>query len=133
MNDNHTDRSERRRAVLERFSAAWAAGDVDALLSLMNDDPTYRGSTGPLPGTEARGREAVAAAFERMVGMNRGKPTAAAPEPLRCHFFGDQALVYWQLVLPGANGGVPVDGLDLMSFDAEDRITCKDAYRKAFT
>jgi hypothetical protein len=67
-----------------------------------------------------------------MVAMNRGKPAAAEPAPPRCHFFEDFALVYWQLALPAANGAVQVDGVDVITFDADDRIAVKDAYRKAF-
>jgi len=123
---------QRRLDVLLRFSEAWRCGDVDTLLSLMSDEPVYRGSTGPLPGTEARGRQAVAAAFERMVGANRSQvPTAPAAAP-RAHFFDSHALVYWHLTLPGANGPVAVDGVDVITFDDEGRIAVKDAYRKAF-
>lgn len=130
---NHEEEIFRRRLdVLMRFGEAWRCGDVDTLLSLMSDEPVYRGSTGPLPGSEARGRQAVAAAFERMVGMNR---TGVVPAPAgapRAYFFDRHALVYWHLTLPGAEGPVGVDGVDVITFDDQDRIAVKDAYRKAF-
>lgn len=124
--------ARRRLDVLMRFSDAWRRGDVDTLLSLMSDEPVYRGSTGPLPGSEARGRQAVAAAFERMVGMNRTEVFPAPVAVPRAHFFDRHALVYWHLTLPGASGPVGVDGVDVITFDDEDRIAVKDAYRKAF-
>jgi hypothetical protein len=124
---------QRRVDLLLRFGEAWRCGDVDTLMSLMSDEPVYRGSTGALPGSEARGRQAVAAAFERMVGMNRGNP-APAPSPApRPYFFENHALVYWRLTLSGTDGPVEVDGVDVITFDDEDRIVVKDAYRKAFT
>jgi hypothetical protein len=124
---------QRRLDLLLRFGEAWRRGDVDTLLSLMSDEPVYRGSTGPLPGSEARGRQAVAAAFERMVGMNRDNPPPPpAPGP-RPFFFENHALVYWHLTLPGTDGPVEVDGVDVITFDDQDRIAVKDAYRKAFT
>ncbi len=127
------DTFQRRLDRLLRFGEAWRRGDVDTLLSLMTDEPVYRGSTGPLPGSEARGRQAVAAAFERMVGMNRDNPPPPpAPGP-RPFFFENHALVYWHLTLPGTSGPVEVDGVDVITFDDEDRIAVKDAYRKAFT
>ena len=44
------------RQTIIRFGTAWAAGDVDGLMSLMSDEPRYRGSTGPDPGNESRTR-----------------------------------------------------------------------------
>jgi hypothetical protein len=48
-------------------------------------------------------------------------------------FFENHALVYWRLTLSGTDGPVEVDGVDVITFDDEDRIVVKDAYRKAFT
>jgi beta-alanine degradation protein BauB len=133
----HTDNKaseHARRETLLRFSAAWAAGDVDTLLSLMSDEPIYRGSTGPGPGTSYTGREEVRAALQRMVGANAGtKPPAPTPPPLM-HFFDDRALVFWRLRLPGAGGTMnDVDGVDVLTFTDDGRIAVKDAYRKAFS
>jgi hypothetical protein len=68
-----------------------------------------------------------------MVGMNRDNPPPPpAPGP-RPFFFENHALVYWHLTLPGTDGPVEVDGVDVITFDDQDRIAVKDAYRKAFT
>ena len=126
------DRGRLQRDTVMRFSAAWDAGDVDALLDLMSDEPIYKGSTGPNPGTEFIGRDAVREAFERMVGPNRGSvPEESEPEPEpEMYFFGNRALVSWTLILPGADS--EVGGVDVFTFTDDGRIAVKDAYRKAF-
>ena len=128
-----TSPSERERICREtliRFSAAWAVGDVDALLSLMSDEPIYKGSTGPEPGTVFAGREQVRAALQRMAGGNAGSAPAEPAPPPEMYFFADRALVFWRLVLPGSASAV--DGVDVMTFTDDGRIAVKDAYRKAF-
>ena len=125
------EREQVHRETLLRFSAAWAAGDVDALLGLMADDPIYKGSTGPEPGTVFAGREQVRAALEKMAGGNRGSEPAEPAPPPQMYFFGDRALVYWSLKLPGSDS--EVDGVDVMTFTDDGRIAVKDAYRKAFS
>ena len=47
VNTQEASTEELQRRTLTAFSAAWDAGDVDTLLSLMSDNPVYRGSTGP--------------------------------------------------------------------------------------
>ena len=131
--DGADARDRARRETLARFSTAWSTGDVDGLMALMSDDPTYSGSTGPGPGTLFRGQEQVRAAFQRMVGGNAGSAAPAEPPP-RMFLFGDHALVYWTLMLPGADGiAREVAGVDVMSFTDDGRIAMKDAYRKAFS
>ena len=123
------------RKTLELFSAAWSRGDVDILLSLMGDEPVYKGSTGAMPGTLYRGREEVRAVLEKMAGGNAGtdEPSAPAPPP-EMYFFANRALVYWNLMLPGADGSPqPVDGVDIIEFTDDGRIAVKDAYRKSFS
>jgi len=134
MNDL-ADYHARCRAHLAEFSAAWARGDVDGLLAAMGDAPLYRSSSGPGPGAVFEGRAAVAAAFERMVAGNRGKPAGDGPplEPPGTRWFGNQALVPWKLQLPGPDGQPrEVEGVDVLTFDTSGRIAVKDAYRKAF-
>ncbi len=123
---------ERRETVL-RFGAAWSAGDVETLLSLMSDEPVYKGSAGPGPGTAYNGRDQVRTAFQRMVGGNTPPAPNTPVPPPRMHFFGEHALVYWNLNLPGPDGTTSkVDGIDVLTFAPDGRIAIKDAYRKAF-
>lgn len=123
----------RNRDTVLRFSEAWVRGDVDGLLALMSDEPVYKGSTGPGPGTFFQGREAVREAFSRMV---TAPPPGTEPPPVTpptMYLFEDRALVYWHLSLRKADGGTSeVDGVDVLTFTADGRIAVKDAYRKAF-
>ena len=123
-----------RRKTLELFSAAWNRGDVNTLLSLMSDEPVYKGSTGDRPGTLYVGREEVRAAFERTLEGIADSPAPAPPAtPPEIYFFSDRALVYWSLKLPGADGVLnQVDGVDVITFTDDGRVALKDAYRKAF-
>lgn len=127
---------EKHRNTITAFSAAWEAGDVDTLLSLMGDKPVYRGSTGAGPGTEFVGKEEVGALLQRMVGSNSASDknkNASPAAPPEMYFFGNRALVYWRIPFPDANGNpTEVDGVDVMTFTDDGRIAVKDAYRKAF-
>lgn len=125
------EREQICRETIIRFGAAWAADDVDGLMSLMGDEPRYRGSTGPEPGTEFVGSEQVRAALERIAGPNAGSaPSKPAPPP-EMYFFEDRALAFWRLKFPGSDR--EVEGVDVMTFTDDGRIAVKDAYRKAFS
>lgn len=119
--------------VVEQFSAAWSRADVDTLMALMSDEPTYRASTGPGPGAVYRGRDAVRAAFERLLGDP--PPVDDAPSPLpEVVMLDHRAVSYWSI--PGtAPDGTPatIEGIDVLTFDADGRITEKDSYRKAWS
>ncbi len=128
-----TKNKQSRRDTVLRFSAAWSAGDTDTLLSLMSDEPVYRSSAGPDPGTTYRGRDEVRAAFQRMVSGNRTQEPSVKSPPPRMHIFDEHALVYWNLTLPSPDGATSkVDGVDVLTFAPDGRIAMKDAYRKAF-
>lgn len=118
--------------TLRLFSEAWSRGDVDALMALMSDDPTYRGSAGSGPGSVYRGREEVRAAFTRMLaGVT--PPAGSPPPPGEMVFFGNRALSFWKLA-GRAPDGTPatIEGVDVMTFDDRGRIAVKDAYRKTW-
>jgi ketosteroid isomerase-like protein len=127
-----TNEETRRNAeTLRRFSEAWARGDVDGLMALMTESPTYRASVGPRPGMVYQGREEVSAAFRRLFA--NPAPAASPPPAAEPAFFGNRALSFW--VLPGrAPDGSPamVEGVDVLTFDEDGRIAAKDAYRKSW-
>lgn len=113
------------RATMERFSQAWARGNIDALMALMSDAPVYRTSGG----ATFEGRTAVREGFARI--CRAADPAALPAPPSRLVFFGDQCLSYWTLRLPGADGELrEVEGIDVIGFDSDGRIRVKDAYRK---
>ncbi len=65
-----TDQEKRDR--LTAFGQAWAAEDVDLLMSMMTDDCVYAASVGDEPGTTYRGREAVRRGFAEILAFESG-------------------------------------------------------------
>lgn len=112
-------------ATLSEFSAAWGRGDIDGLMALMADDPTYRTSSG----LTFRGRQEVREGLSRMCqpsGASGAPPAAMGP-----HYFENKCLSYWVLRLPAAGGQeATFEGVDVITFDGDGRIRVKDAYRK---
>jgi ketosteroid isomerase-like protein len=119
---------DRRVALLEAFSAAWNAKDLNAVMDLMADHCEFRSSVGPEPGTHFAGRDEVRRGFEIFL-----KPSDA-PQPQTVHeemlVTGDFAVTRWTLRMPGADASSSdVRGCDVFEFDG-DRIKLKDTYRK---
>ena len=118
-----------RAELLDAFTRAWEAKDLDGLMELMTDDCEFRASVGPEPGTRFRGRDAVRRGFALFVGPDSPPPppeTSSEP-PLVADDF---AVTRWTLRWPQADGSaVEVRGCDVFRF-AGDRIALKDTYRK---
>jgi hypothetical protein len=113
------------RSTIEKFSAAWAHGDIDTLMTLMSDAPLYRTSSG----LTFEGREAVRRGFLQI--CRPAQPPASPAPPAKLCFFDDKCLSYWSLPLSSPDGELRwVDGIDVISFDPDGRIRIKDAYRK---
>jgi len=134
IDSNHQDakNTSANAETLRRFAEAWGKGDVDTLMSLMTENPTYRASTGAGPGAVYQGRDEVRAAFSRMLG---GAPQSANPPPPAAEvaFFGNRALAFWKLPFRSPDGTPAiVEGVDVMTFDERGRIAIKDAYRKSW-
>jgi ketosteroid isomerase-like protein len=115
------------RQLLETFTAAWNAKDLDGLMDLMADDCAFRASVGPEPGASFVGREAVRRGYEQFLGGSGPPPETVSEEPL---VTGDFAVTRWTLRWPQA-GGAPVEvrGCDVFEFEG-GRIKLKDTYRK---
>ncbi len=128
------DQDERRyRRLVESFTKAWTAGDIDGLMALTADDPGYRPSIQPYHGFEYRGRDAVRAGFQAVLAAERevghevdGGPSG--PPPATTSVGG--AISRWSYPTVDESGEVTmVEGVDLWTFDGH-RIATKDAYRK---
>lgn len=127
--DNHATIAN--RDLIERFTQAWNAGEVDDLMALMANHPTYRASTGDEPGHTYTGAAEVRAGFAAVI-QAEAAVGGAAPSDGELHVFDDRAFSYWSY--PSANGDgqtVLVEGVDLWTFE-QGRIALKDAYRKSF-
>ena len=115
-----------RVALLEAFDRAWSAKDLDALMELMADDPTFRASLGPEPGSTFRGRDEVRRGFALFLGAAGPPPETDGPE---IRVGGDFAVTRWTLRIPAEGAPVVVHGCDVFEFEG-DRISLKDTYRK---
>lgn len=115
-----------RLELLEEFTRAWAACDIDALMGLMSEDCVFRASVGPEPGESFLGPDAVRAGFERFLAPpGPDSPETVSAPTLVC---SDFAVTRWELRWP--DGRDPVLGCDVFEFSG-DRISLKDTYRKA--
>jgi len=111
---------------LRQFGAAWARGDLDALMGFMIDDCVYLASVGPEPGATYRGREEVRRGFAAMLAYDRGRERHGATVVLT----GDRGFAEWSFTETTTDGGGRIiRGCDLFEF-RDGRISRKDAYRK---
>jgi ketosteroid isomerase-like protein len=120
---------EDREALLEAFSAAWSAKDLDALMDLMTDDCQFRASVGAEPGTTFTGRDEVRRGYGLFVGPEATGPAPESEETVALTN-GDFAVTRWTLRFAQPDGGYhEVRGCDVFEFEG-DRIKLKDTYRK---
>lgn len=112
--------------LLDDFTAAWNAHDVDALLACMTDDGVFR-AAGPAPhGAEARGAEALRQAYQ---AIWQTYPDAQWHDAV--HFVsGDRAVTEWRFTGTRADGTVvETRGCDIFLI-RDGRIAVKDTFRK---
>lgn len=120
------------RRLIEQFNEAWDRGDVDGLMSLMTDNPTYRASTGTGPGTGFVGTDAVRAGFAAVIAAEAAIPAAAPLPSSQIIIAGDRAVSTWQYPSTAPDGTPAIiEGVDLWTIE-DGRIAVKDAYRKSF-
>ncbi len=114
---------ERALIVGTVFRDAWVSRDLPRLTALMAPDCLYSTTTGPVPGTEYRGKAAVLAAFAQML-EGQDHHTRFGP----VHALADDiALIEWTVY--DDDGGVTDRGCDLLELRG-DQIIRKDAFRK---
>jgi len=129
MTDNAgpEDFKSRMQQTMQDFAAAWGRCDIDALMDLVGADPVYRTSSGAV----FTGRDQVRAGFTKIC---QPAPAGQTPPPSSqgtMRFFDSMCISYWTLPLTNADGVRSfVEGVDVISFDAQAKLVCKDAYRK---
>lgn len=98
-------------AVLTAFSAAFGAGDVDAIMALMAGDCVFE-STGPAPdGHRYDGAVAVRAVWEELFTQTRD----AAFTEEESFVAGDRAVLRWRFTWTEADGAAGhVRGVDVL-------------------
>jgi rhodanese-related sulfurtransferase len=113
---------------LREFGDAWAAGDLDTLMSFMTDDCVYYASVGPEPGTMYRGPVEVRRGFSEMLAYDRGRERHGG------HTFiaGNVGFAEWSFVQREPAGCTRIiRGCDIFEF-AGEKIRNKNAFRKTF-
>jgi len=117
-----------RKSLLDAFSVAWAAKDLDRLMALMAPDCEFRSSVGPGPGARFTGRDEVRRGFALF--LSPPGALAAVTESTRDLVGEDFAVTRWTARSERADGTVvEVRACDVFEF-AGDRISVKDTYRK---
>jgi ketosteroid isomerase-like protein len=114
------------REALNRFSAAFGSGDVDAIMALMTDDVVFE-ATGPAPdGVRHEGAAAVRAVWEELFGATRD--AAFAEE--ESFVAGDRGVLRWRFDWT-EDDGTPghVRGVDILRF-SDGKVAEKLSYVK---
>lgn len=112
-------------AALRRMSAAFASGDVDAIMALMTDDVVFE-STEPAPdGQRHEGVAAVRRVWERFF-TESPQPRFSEEESFVC---GDRAVLRWTYSWGGDGRGGHVRGTDVLRM-REGKVAEKLSYVK---
>jgi uncharacterized protein (TIGR03086 family) len=116
----------RNHAVLARFAAAFARGDVDAIMALMSDDCVFE-STGPAPdGRRHEGAAEVRRVWEELFARTR-EAFFAEEESFVA---GDRAVLRWRFSWTEADGAPGhVRGVDVLRL-RDGRVAEKLSYVK---
>lgn len=116
----------RNHAALARFNAAFAAGDVDAIMALMTDDCVFE-STSPAPdGERHEGAAAVRKAWEELFAAT-SEAQFSTEEAIVCR---GRAVVRWRFSWRETDGSPGhVRGVDVMRF-REGKVSEKLSYVK---
>ena len=115
------------RQLLEDFGNAFNRHDLDALMSMMTDDPAFEASAGDaVNGERHQGQRGVRAAFAAVFTQYPDAQWGGAR-----HFVaGDRGVSEWTFTGTRRDGTrVEVNGCDLFVF-RDGKIAVKNSYRK---
>lgn len=109
------------QAELDRFAAAFGAGDVDAIMSLMTEDCVFE-STGPAPDGE---RHDGAAAVRKVWEQLFGETPSPRFETEEAWADADRGVLRWRFSWDGGH----VRGVDVLRF-RDGKVAEKLSYVK---
>jgi ketosteroid isomerase-like protein len=124
MRDEQDVKLER---LLTAFADAWNRHDVDALMSMMTDDPVFEASSGNnVDGERHQGQQAVKTAYAAVFAQFPDAHWGNAR-----HFVaGDRGVSEWTFRGTRSDGKrVEVNGCDLFTFRG-GKIAVKNSFRK---
>ena len=113
--------------LLTAFADAWNRHDVDALMSMMTDDPVFEASSGSgVDGERHQGQQAVRAAFAAVFTQFPDAHWGHAR-----HFVsGDRGVSEWTFTGTRSDGKrIEVNGCDLLTI-RDGKIAVKNSFRK---
>ncbi len=112
--------------IVREVAAAWARGDLPALMTYIADDCVYCASVGPEPGETFVGREAVRAGFAKVLAHD----SDGVAEPGEIRAVADWVVSTWGFRKTRPDGrAILVRGCDIFVF-RDGLIIRKDAFRK---
>lgn len=114
--------------VVREFMEAWEASDLERVISLVDEDVVFIGTTGPEPGRTFHGRESLRAAVSPLLST-----TATIKLRSRGLFNdGETVIVTWETI-DSANqpSHARMIGVDMFRV-SNGKIVLKDAYRKSY-
>ncbi len=114
------------KELIERFSVAWTAKDVDACMACFTDDAVFAAAAGDGPGTVFAGKAAIRAQLERIFNDDALEPLVSG----RHMISGNLGMMEWSLDRRMTDGTTKTfRGVDVYEF-RDDLISLKDSYRK---
>ena len=113
--------------LLRAFADAWNRHDVDALMSMMTDEPVFEASAGnDVNGQRHEGGQAVRAAYERVFAQFPDAHWGHARHWVK----GNRGVSEWTFTGTRTDGTrVEVTGCDLFTF-SHGKIAVKNSFRK---
>jgi steroid delta-isomerase len=115
---------EMRNQML-RYLEAVEAQDVDAVVSLLAENPSVEDPVGGPPGTHVVGLENVREFFREGFGSSRPRPRAKGPIVTTA---GDEAAMAFTLTLEIQGRDIELDVIDVMKFDENHKVTSLRAF-----
>jgi ketosteroid isomerase-like protein len=121
------DQQDPKLELLTAFADAWNHHDVDALMSMMTDDPVFEASSGnDVDGQGHQGLQAVRTAYAAVFAQFPDAHWGNAR-----HFVaGDRGVSEWTFTGTRSDGRrIEVNGCDLFTFRG-GKIAVKNSFRK---
>lgn len=117
---------EQRRNLLNHFSKAWAAKNIEAIMDHFCEDCVYFSSIGPEPGHFMRGKSEVRDGIIAMLAHDN----AVQSEVFNLTMTQTGAFWEWRYKSLNCNGlTTPTHGCDIFEF-SDQKISVKNAFRK---
>lgn len=123
---------KKRQAKRERLAASFIQAFNDRepkkALSLMSANPIWEYPIGPFPwGIRHEGRDAVRRAIRQLIKKNPDISFTI----LRTHNAVDT--IIFEVLVQSKQNGIKEQSVDILTFDEDDKISIKRAYRKVVT